>query len=81
MEYDLNGGDKTGFNPYIKEGQICFDHRWLLLIGKRKTNPHLSRKRNFQFDGVINMKSLMALKEISRLQKQSQYGGHGYYRY
>ena len=29
---------------------------------KRKTNPHLSRKRNFQFDGVINMKSLMALK-------------------
>ena len=49
MEYDLNGGDKTGFNPYIKEGQISFDHRWLLLIGKRKTNPHLSRKRNFQF--------------------------------
>ena len=33
MEYRLNGGDKTGFNPYIKEGQICFDHRWLLLIG------------------------------------------------
>lgn len=53
MEYDLNGGDKTGFNPYIKEGQICFDHRWLLLIGKRKTNPHLSRKRNFQFDEKI----------------------------
>ena len=20
MEYDLNGGDKTGFNPYIKKG-------------------------------------------------------------
>ena len=36
MEYDLNGGDKTGFNPYIKEGQICFDHRWLLLIGKKE---------------------------------------------
>ena len=35
MENDLNGGDKTGFNPYIKEGQICFDHRWLLLIGKK----------------------------------------------
>ena len=27
---------KTGFNPYIKEGQICFDHRWLLLIGKKE---------------------------------------------
>lgn len=35
MEYDLNGGDKTGFNPYIEEGQIC-DHRWLLLIGKKE---------------------------------------------
>jgi len=32
----LNGGDKTGFNPYIKEGKICFDHRWLLLIGKKE---------------------------------------------
>ena len=34
MENDLNGGDKTGFYPYSKEGQIYFDHRWLLLIGK-----------------------------------------------
>ena len=48
MEYDLNGGDKTGFNPYIKEGQICFDHRWLLLIGKKETNS-VYQERNFQF--------------------------------
>lgn len=33
---DLNGGDKTGFYPYIKDGEICFDHRWLLLIGIKK---------------------------------------------
>lgn len=36
MENDLNGGNKTGFNPYRKEGQIYFDHRWLLLIGKKR---------------------------------------------
>ena len=36
MTEDLNGGDKTGFYPYIKEGNICFDHRWLLLIGIKK---------------------------------------------
>lgn len=36
MKNDLNGGDKTGFTPYIKEGQIYFDHRWLLLIGEKE---------------------------------------------
>ncbi|WP_333491017.1 hypothetical protein, partial [Eubacterium ramulus] len=46
MEYDLNGGDKTGFNPYIKEGQICFDHRWLLLIGKKENqSPFIKKKK------------------------------------
>ena len=33
MENDLAGGRKTGFSPYIKNSQIMFDHRWLLLIG------------------------------------------------
>ena len=33
MKDDLSGGRKTGFSPYIKDGQIMFDHRWLLLIG------------------------------------------------
>ena len=33
MEIDLEGGDKTGFYPYVKEGQIFFDHRWRLMIG------------------------------------------------
>lgn len=36
MKNDLSGGDKTGFSPYIKESQIMFDHRWLLLIGVKK---------------------------------------------
>lgn len=32
MENDLNGSAPTGFSPYIKDDQIWFDHRWLLLI-------------------------------------------------
>ena len=36
MENELNNGAKTGFYPYIKDGEICFDHRWLLMIGKKK---------------------------------------------
>lgn len=36
MTEDINGGAKTGFEPYWKDGQIWFDHRWLLLIGVKK---------------------------------------------
>ena len=36
MKNDLSQGCKTGFSPYIKEAQIMFDHRWLLLIGIKK---------------------------------------------
>ena len=36
MEADLAGGDKTGFAPYVKDAQIMFHHRWLLLIGIKK---------------------------------------------
>lgn len=36
MKADLAGGAKTGFSPYLKDSQICFDHRWLLLIGVKK---------------------------------------------
>ncbi len=36
MTADINGGVKTGFEPYWKDGQIWFDHRWLLLIGVKK---------------------------------------------
>lgn len=33
MKKDLSFGEQTGFLPYIKESEIMFDHRWLLLIG------------------------------------------------
>ena len=36
MKVDLSGGRKTGFSPYVKEDQMMFDHRWLLLIGAKK---------------------------------------------
>lgn len=42
MENDLNGGDNTGFFPYIQDGEIYFDHKWLLSIGKKKTNHRFS---------------------------------------
>ena len=36
MEAELAGGSKTGFSLYIKDSQIMFDHRWLLLIAIKK---------------------------------------------
>lgn len=36
MNKELTGGAKTGFIPYLKENQIMFDHRWLLLIRVKK---------------------------------------------
>jgi ubiquinone/menaquinone biosynthesis C-methylase UbiE len=36
MKAELSEGSKTGFSPYIKDSQIIFDHRWLLLIGVKK---------------------------------------------
>ena len=35
MKEDLNGGEKTGFCPYVMDGKICFDQRWVLTIGTR----------------------------------------------
>ena len=35
MEEDLSGGDKTGFYPYVMDGKICFDQRWVLTIGTK----------------------------------------------
>ena len=36
MNQELTGGAKTGFAPYLKDNQIMFNHRWLLLIGVKK---------------------------------------------
>ena len=36
MKREIDGGEKTGFSPYMKDLQIMFYHRWLLLIGIKK---------------------------------------------
>ena len=36
MKADLENGVQTGFYPYVKDDQIFFDHRWLLMIGVKK---------------------------------------------
>lgn len=35
MQLDINGGQKTGFQPYMKDDEIMFDHQWVLLICKK----------------------------------------------
>lgn len=32
MKREINGGQKTGFEPYLKNDQIMFDHQWILFI-------------------------------------------------
>lgn len=32
---EINGNDLTGFNPYEKNGEIYFNQRWLMMIGKK----------------------------------------------
>lgn len=32
MREDIDGGAKTGFEPYLKEGAVYFDHRWMLMV-------------------------------------------------
>lgn len=36
LDAELRGGQKTGFDPYRKDGELYFNHRWLLLIGVRQ---------------------------------------------
>lgn len=33
MKVEIGGGDKTGFLPYMKENEIFFEQRWLMIIG------------------------------------------------
>ena len=35
MEEELAGGEKTGFAPYRDGTAIKFDHRWVLIIGRK----------------------------------------------
>lgn len=35
MEADMNGAEKTGFSPYREDETICFNQKWVLIIGKK----------------------------------------------
>ncbi len=35
MKADVEGHEKTGFCPYLKEGDICFDQKWVLILGEK----------------------------------------------
>ena len=35
MENDIGGKEKTGFNPYQTEKDICFNQSWILTLGKK----------------------------------------------
>ena len=35
MKNDINGTEKTGFSPYIEDGEICFNQKWVLMIGRK----------------------------------------------
>lgn len=35
MREEISGGKETGFYPYIKENEINFEQRWLMVIGKK----------------------------------------------
>lgn len=35
LENDINGGQSTGFQPYMKNGEIFFNHRWVMITGKK----------------------------------------------
>lgn len=35
MLNDIERGERTGFKPFLRDGKIFFEHRWLMLIGRK----------------------------------------------
>lgn len=36
MQTEINGGEKTGFMPYLQDNAICFHQRWVLISGHKE---------------------------------------------
>lgn len=36
MRREIDGGEKTGFSPYIENEEICFHQKWILIIGSKQ---------------------------------------------
>lgn len=37
MDDEIRGGAKTGFAPYVADGEVCFAQQWVLVIGEKDT--------------------------------------------
>lgn len=35
MQVDIDGGKQTGFEPYMSNGEIYFNHKWLLIVAQK----------------------------------------------
>ena len=35
MLMEISGGPKTGFSPYMEQENICFNQKWVLIIGRK----------------------------------------------
>ncbi len=35
MKREISGGEKTGFSPYIENKEICFNQKWILIVGNK----------------------------------------------
>ena len=35
MKREISGGKKTGFSPYIENKEICFNQKWILIVGNK----------------------------------------------
>lgn len=35
LKKEINGGEKTGFAPYVEDGEICFNQKWVLIVGRK----------------------------------------------
>ena len=40
MVQEIDGGRRTGFGPYRKDGEILFNHRWFLYVGHAVSQKH-----------------------------------------
>ena len=36
MKREMSGGEKTGFSPYMENGEICFNQRWISIVGRKR---------------------------------------------
>lgn len=44
MRADIEGRDQTGFCPYLKDGGLFFNHRWVLTIGRKTVRSDTAEK-------------------------------------